>query len=446
MGLLTGMGASVMMQTAVAATLPTISNDLGSMELYAWVFGAYMLAATITIPLFGGLSDILGRRFVYLFGMGCFLFGTLAAGLAEGMPQLVAARVVQGIGAGALAPAALAAVGDLFPAAERGRVFGAFGVFSVLSTLAGPLFGSWVTAQLGWRWTFFAVLPVGLLAVTLAAIGLPGRSKSGQQALDWPGALWTGASLLLLLGGVHAMAKDVAGIAGSIAALSGFVSLVFALRYEVAHDSPAVPVRLMKKGGFGQAALGATLLGCITHGAIAFVPLIGPEVGVARSAERLLPMLLAAGFGSLAAGRLSAYLRFSIPAAWLAALVSFVLFAQSADSPAISATIAAAVIGFCTGLLLPLYLAMATDATDAAERGSASGMVQLARNLGGGVGVPLLGIHVGAGTPSLAFAFAGLAIVCSLALLLSLVLVRHKTHAANISNPVEEENGSSLVP
>lgn len=431
-GLLVGMTASVMMQTALAATMPIIANDLGSLQLYAWVFGAYMLAATVTIPLFGKLSDVLGRRSVYIMGMAGFLVGTLTAGFAQEMNQLVAARVVQGIGAGALAPAALAAVPDLFNEAERGRVFAAFGVFTVVSTLAGPVSGSWITEQLGWRWTFFAIVPVGLAAMALVSVGLPGRAASSAP-LDWAGSVWTGASLLLLLVGIHALARNVSIIFGLLTAFLGILSLIFALRYELAHDSPSIPVRLMATTGFGLAAAGAALLGCVTHGAIAFVPLLEPHGSEAGSAGGgLLPMLAAAGVGSVVAGRVSAYRQYFISAAWLATLLAFAACTQTeiltgaGPDPLIIATIT---IGFCTGLLLPFYLTMATDAANSGERGSASGAVQLARNLGGGVGVPLLGMNVGASTLT---AFAGLAGVCGLALLITLVFLRMKTHAGTL--------------
>jgi MFS family permease len=168
------------------------------MSLYSWVFGAYILAATVTIPLFAKLADLLGRRSLYLAGLVTFLAGSALAGAATSMPQLVLFRTLQGIGAGAVAPAALAAVGGLFNESVRGRIFGLIGAVQVLATLIGPVAGGWITDYYGWRWGFFLILPLGGVAAFCAALGLPASPATQRAPLSlwWRQVDWQGAGLL----------------------------------------------------------------------------------------------------------------------------------------------------------------------------------------------------------------------------------------------------------
>ena len=203
-GILVGMSASALMQTLVATSLPVIERDLGGMALYSWVFAGYMLASTITIPLFARLADVIGRRTLYVVGLLVFLIGSALVGMSQSMEQLVSFRVLQGIGAGAVAPAALASIGDLFSDDERGKIFGIIGAVQVLANLIGPPLGGWITDTFSWRWGFYLILPVGLLAMVLAALGLQDKMRSinwRNLHIDWVGALLIGCGLFLgLLG------------------------------------------------------------------------------------------------------------------------------------------------------------------------------------------------------------------------------------------------------
>ena len=142
-------------QTVVGTALPRIITDLGGNDLYTWAFTAYLLTSTISGPLYGKLSDLFGRRPIFLFGIGVFMVGSLLAGLSQEMWQLVAARGVQGLGAGALFPIALAVIGDLFAPSERGKYQGLFGAVFGLSVLVGPAIGGIITDTIGWPFVFF---------------------------------------------------------------------------------------------------------------------------------------------------------------------------------------------------------------------------------------------------------------------------------------------------
>src|SRR3954468_5592191 len=154
-------------QTVVGTALPKIITDLGGNDLYTWAFTAYLLTSTISGPLYGKLSDLFGRRPIFLFGIGVFMVGSLLAGLSQEMWQLVAARGVQGLGAGALFPIALAVIGDLFAPSERGRYQGLFGAVFGLSVLIGPAIGGLITDTIGWHFVFFVNLPIGAVVLYL---------------------------------------------------------------------------------------------------------------------------------------------------------------------------------------------------------------------------------------------------------------------------------------
>ena len=178
-------------QTVVGTALPRIITDLGGNDLYTWAFTAYLLTSTISGPLYGKLSDLFGRRPIFLFGIGIFMVGSLFAGLSQEMWQLVAARGVQGLGAGALFPIALAVIGDLFAPSERGRYQGLFGAVFGLSVLVGPAIGGVITDTIGWPFVFFFNLPVG--AAVFAASGAICRCIT--PAGDKPKIDYLGAAL-----------------------------------------------------------------------------------------------------------------------------------------------------------------------------------------------------------------------------------------------------------
>jgi MFS family permease len=189
-------------QTVVGTALPRIITDLGGNDLYTWAFTAYLLTSTISGPLYGKLSDLFGRRPIFLFGIGVFMFGSLLAGLSQEMWQLVAARGVQGLGAGALFPIALAVIGDLFAPSERGKYQGLFGAVFGLSVLVGPAIGGIITDTIGWPFVFFLNLPIGAAVFIAVWKNLPAYHLGGDRPkIDYLGAvLFAGALVPILVG------------------------------------------------------------------------------------------------------------------------------------------------------------------------------------------------------------------------------------------------------
>lgn len=171
-GLMLAVLLAALDQTIVATALPKIAADLGGFEYLSWVVSAYILATATTLPIYGKLSDIFGRRPVFMFGMSVFLLGSALAGLSQNMGELIAFRAVQGLGAGAMVPLVMAIIGDIIPPAERGKWQGLLGASWGLASVVGPAAGGWLADNATWRWVFYVNLPLGLLALSVVALTL----------------------------------------------------------------------------------------------------------------------------------------------------------------------------------------------------------------------------------------------------------------------------------
>jgi len=431
-GILVGMSASALMQTLVATSLPVIERELGGMSLYSWVFAGYMLASTITIPLFARLADIIGRRTLYIAGLLTFLIGSALVGGSQSMAQLVSFRVLQGIGAGAVAPAALASIGDLFGDDERGRIFGVIGAVQVLANLIGPPLGGWITDTFSWRWGFYLVIPIGAVASFLAWFGLQDLSlkmKWNELHIDWFGAFAIGAGLCLGLIGLQWVGTGSNYFVYGIALLLGAVALLgYSLRWEKNHPEPVIPINLLSHPSMWRAALGTLLLGFVTNSAVAYFPLYLEKVhgeSATSTGLALLPMLLMAGVGSGVGGALAhRWPRQTQILAWVFVTTGFALLTITRTANIIWM---AAIIGAGMGLLLPVYLELAQHAGGSAHLATASGLVQLARNMGGAMGIPLLGVWLARGETNISvfvLIFASLVVISMLGLILGSLFPR----------------------
>lgn len=424
--ILFGMSASAIMQTLVATSMPAITRELGGMELYAWVFSAYMLASTIAIPLFAQLSDIFGRRMFYIGGMLVFLLGSALIGGAPSMGWLVAFRALQGIGASAIAPAALASIGDLFAESERGKIFGVIGAAQVFANLIGPPLGGWVTDIYSWRMGFYLVIPLGLIALALAAFGLRDKMQANVASLqlDWLGALVIGLGLCAGLLSFQFFGAN--NIAGGIAAVCAALALLtFAARWENSQPNPVIPMPMLNLPSMWKPILGTLLLGLATNSAVVYFPLYLQNIfsqTATQTGFALLPILLMAGIASGAGGTLaSRFPRQTQTAAWALVIVGFSLLTIF---HAQNILFMAALIGAGLGLLLPVFLHLAQRTGGAEYLATASGLVQMARNMGGAMGIPLLGAWLALGETNLsAFIaiFASLAGVGALGLMLGFI-------------------------
>ena len=293
---LLGIFLAALDQTIVGTALPTIVTDLEGNDVYVWAFTAYLLTATISGPLYGKLSDIFGRRPIFLFGVSVFLIGSLLCGLSQEMWQFLLFRGVQGLGAGALFPIALAIIGDIFAPSERGKYQGFFGAVFGVSSLLGPAIGGLITDNFGWHWIFFVNLPLGAVVLFIIWRTLPTHRETGaDRHIDYLGAsLLVGALVPILIGFTNKQFgewtdPDVGGlIALGLAVTAAFV---FA---ESRAQEPIVPLRLFRIRTFTASVAAMFLAAMGFFAAIVFLPRWFQFVNGSSATEsgyQILPLL-----------------------------------------------------------------------------------------------------------------------------------------------------------
>ncbi len=272
--LVLGMLLSVLDQTVVAIALPQISADIGGAESFSWVVTAYVLASTATGTFYGRVSDRFGRRNVFIIAVVLFTAFSLLCGMAQTMPQLIAARVVQGIGAGALFVIPTVALSELYPQRLRGKVQGFTGAVFALAGVGGPLVGGVITDGVGWRWIFYINVPIGLLSIALCASALRLPRAAVGDPIDFTGSALLIAAVVSLLmvtewGGRNYGwgSPQIIGLVAACAVLStGFV------RWEGRARNPLLPLRLFTNPALRLILPATAVLGMLLYGSVVFMP------------------------------------------------------------------------------------------------------------------------------------------------------------------------------
>ena len=304
-------------QTIVGTALPRIVTELHGDNLYTWVVTAYLLTSTVTVPLYGKLSDVFGRRPMLLIGVTVFLVGSALSGLSQSMGQLIAFRGVQGLGAGALFPISLAIIGDLFDPKERGRYQGLFGAVFGLSFIIGPFLGGFLTDNVNWRWVFYVNLPVGILALAVIAAVLPnlGRRPSSVRDLDYVGiAVLTACLVPLLIGltekGQTAPDGQLYGWltwrVGGLILLSAVMLVAFILVERRARE-PVIPLDLFASRTTAGTYAAVFCLGFGMFTAVIYLPRFYQavrQVSATQSGYEIWPLLVGLMGGSILAGQI----------------------------------------------------------------------------------------------------------------------------------------------
>ena len=399
-GLMTGLFLAALDQTIVATALPTIVGELGGLDYYAWVVTAYLLSSTVSTPLYGKLSDIYGRRRTYLAAILIFLLGSLLAGVAQGMIQLILFRGLQGVGAGGMMAMTFAVIGDIVSPRQRGRYIGYLaGVWGVASVL-GPLIGGFIVDSLSWRWVFLINLPVGLaaLAVTSSVLRLPAPDRRHRIDIEGAALLIGGVSCLLLAvvwGGVEYPwgSPVILGLAGGGTALAlGF------LAWETRVAEPLLPLRLFRNPIYSISSALGFLIGFALFGGVVFLPLFLQVVtGVSATASGMLILPLTAGMvaGSVGSGRLTSttgrYKVFPVAGSALTVAGMALLSGLTAETPFWISSLQMALLGLGVGMVMQVSLLAIQNAVDYRDLGVATSSAQFFRSLGGSFGVALFG-------------------------------------------------------
>jgi EmrB/QacA subfamily drug resistance transporter len=399
-GLLLAMLLASLDQTIVATALPTVVRDLGGLDQLSWVVTAYLLGATVSTPLWGRASDVYGRKPLFLAAIAVFLAGSALSGTAGSLGQLIAFRVLQGLGAGGLMTLAMAIVAEIVAPRERGRYQGYIQMVFVLASVAGPLLGGVLTDHVSWRWIFYVNVPIGVLALALTTVALDLPARRGEARVDYAGAGLLGGALTCVLlvttwaGREYAWdsTEIITLAAAGVALLAGWVA-----RERRASD-PILPLRLFRIPVFTIVSAALFLTTLSFFAVVVFMPVFLQVVtgaSATRSGFLLLPVLLAATASTFASGRvISRTGRYkAFPVAGLALMtVGLLLLAQmGAGTSQAAASLLLVVFGLGFGMVSQVLTIALQNAVERHDLGIATASANLVRALGGAVGVALFG-------------------------------------------------------
>jgi EmrB/QacA subfamily drug resistance transporter len=398
--LMLGMLLAALDSTIVSTALPTIVGDLHGANHLSWVVVAYLLASTVSTPLWGKLGDQYGRKVFFQSAIVIFLVGSMLCGLAGNMMMLILFRALQGLGGGGLMVGAQAIIADIVPPRDRGRYSGFFGAVFGAAIVIGPLLGGFIVEYWSWRWIFFVNVPVGIVALAVTATALPAAGQRVRHVIDYAGslALTVAASALILftsLGGT-----SFAWLSGqSIALLVG--GLVFTgvfIGIERRAREPIIAPHLFANRVFSSASAIGFVVGFAMYGAMTFLPVYFQNVRGAtptNSGLRLLPMMVGLFGASIITGQLVArgrkYRPFPIAgtAVMTVGLAFFGTIGVSTSSTRIALYMF--ILGVGIGLVMQILVTAVQNAVDPSDIGAATAGANFFRSIGGSFGTAVLG-------------------------------------------------------
>ena len=411
---------SALDQTIVATAMPRIVKELAGLDRIAWVGTAYLLTSTVTVPIYGKLGDIYGRRPVLVFGVLMFLAGSMLCGLAgefgrlpllgDGMNQLIGFRAIQGIGAGALTTGAFATIADIAPPAERGRYTGWFGAMFGLAGLSGPVIGGFLTDHAtttvlghvvsGWRFVFYVNLPLSAAALYILLTKLPHGRRGADARIDWLGSLLIVASavplLLALSWGGEGLGwgqpRILIGFAAAVVAFIAFIQVSRGKSWAV------VPLDLFNDPVVARANLALFLVNLGYMGVPMFFPLylqLVRGLSASQSGFAMLPLLFGVLLGSMTAGqvarRTQVYKPVIVGGSMISLLALAVLTQMTPETPRWMLTVNLLALGIGLGPAQGMFTLAIQSAVSHARTGVATASAQFCRQIGATVGVAIFG-------------------------------------------------------
>jgi EmrB/QacA subfamily drug resistance transporter len=390
-------------QTIVATALPRIAADLDAFDHLSWVVTAYLIAATVTVPLYGKLSDIYGRRRLFLVAISLFLVGSVLCGVAPSLNSLIAFRALQGLGAGGLIPLSQAVIADLFSPRERGRYQGYITSMWATAAVAGPLVGGSLTDLVSWRWIFYVNVPLGALAMLIVVRTLRMPPLAREHRIDYAGAATLSVTLTaLLLATVWGGTTYPWGsppVVGTAAV--AVVGLVVFLTIERRAPEPLLPLSVFRIPVVSVAAVATGLIGAVLFAVTIYMPLFVQGVlgtSATTSGAVLIPMQLGWTTATVTAGQLIArtgrYRVFPILGSSFVLLGLLLITRLGVDSSQAAVAACLAVVGLGMGASVQPYLIAAQNAAPPSQIGVVTATLQLFRSTGSSIAVAGLGAIV----------------------------------------------------
>lgn len=405
-GVMTGMFIAALEATVVGTAMPTVIASLGGLNHYSWVFSAYLVTSTVTVPVWGKLSDLYGRRLLYQIGIGVFLIGSILSGLSTSMTQLIIFRAIQGLGAGALVPLGMTIIGDIFTIKERAKMQAYFSGVWGFSSVIGPIVGGFITDQLSWRWVFYINLPICLAAALIIGLALKEPKRTQNPTIDYAGAglLMLAISLMMLALVESGSSLETAFAPHNLLLIAGALTLLgLFFRVEKKAKDPIIPFELFRNKTISVAVIAGFLAGVAMFGAISFIPLFaqGALGSTATEAGSLLtPLMLSWVFMSIIGGRilLSVGYRSMCIVGFIILTTGFVFLSMfERETARIWLYVDLILIGSGLGLTMLTLLLSVQQAVDKTKLGTATSLNQFSRAIGGAFGVAIMGAVLSAG-------------------------------------------------
>jgi len=398
-GIMLSLFIASMESTVVATAMPTIVGQLGGLEHYSWVFAAFMLTSTTTVPLYGKLSDLYGRRKIYVIAMALFLVGSVLCGMANSMTTLIFARALQGIGAGGIMPLAFILIGEMFSLEQRAKMQGFFsGVWGV-SSIAGPLLGGFLVDKLSWHWVFYINIVPGLIAAGLVAFGWQEQTQSQKRpVVDYAGAALLSAGVVSLLLGMVEFGTSTSWIL-----IASSIVLFIALFWvENRAADPILPIPLFRDRLFAASITHGILSGWALFGCLSFIPLFVQSVLGTSATEAgftIAPMLLGWVTASIIGTRILlkvGYRRLAIGGTALLTVGTLLMVGVNADTSRNLLMVFVTLMGIGMGLSVPSFLIAVQTSVERRQLGTATSTMQFSRSIGGTLGVSVMGAALSA--------------------------------------------------
>lgn len=395
--------------TIVATAMPTVVDQFGGLSHYSWVFSGYLLTSTVTTPVWGRISDLYGRRRLYMIAIAIFLVGSMLCGVATSMGQLIVFRALQGIGAGGLLPLGMTILGEIFSLEERARaqawLAGVWGVASI----AGPLVGALLTEELSWRWIFFLNVPFGIVAAALVGGFLVESRREGEASVDYRGAVVLMAAVSALMLALNQTGVRDASISGAVLQLLYAAAILLTILFVAMQRrtaEPILPISMLANRMVATTTFSGTLLGIAIFGVLSYVPLF-VQAALGKSARQagsvLTPLLLGWVVMSIVTGRLLPRVGFRpfILGGLSCVTLGFLgLVSAGHATPLWRLYVDLGVMGVGMGMTMLSLLLAVQGSVPRAQLGVATSLGQFTRSIGGAVGVAVMGAIVAASLPA----------------------------------------------